>query len=359
MELPFQWRLDVGLPPVSQTWTFSLNNVYTFTSVIGATGDLMFLFAGVGGFLPSTMGYTVKGSCDGTTGAMDGVNRITSAAQWGTRSNGAGGAQSWIVLTDGAGIDWCFSFNSSSDDIVRLAHSQGGNYVAAGTPSQQPTAIDECFDAASGTWVNSTASANRVFQFWGGSDKKIFRLAVYRSSVLAAYIKGEKFTSGILAPTTFSEAVGGGTVAAIKSYYNGTTLTGGSGSTFVQYAVANAGDACRAHVFGIDANVLATVGGLVPGGHSGPLPSGNFGPFAVEQPALQGGTGELMFPHQIGSTTGNVDGKLGSLFDSWFAITNSSSVPALGDTFGTLQFFVVGSGGHIVPWDGATTPQVA
>ena len=346
----------MGLPPVSQTWTYSLNNSYAYVSVIGATGALMFLAAGSGGFLPSTMGYTVKGSSNGTTGAMDGTNRITSASTWGTRANSSASPVSWIVLTDGAGVDWCFAFNSASDDIVRLSHSPGGNYVAAATPTNQPTATDECFDAASGTWVNATTSANRVFQLFGSSDKKMFRFATYRSSALASWIKGEKFTSALVSPATLSLAVGGGTVGAVKSYYNATTFTT---AVTVVYSATAVGDLCRVHANGADGNAQATLGGEVPGGAVGNL-SGTFGGFSAEAPALQGGSGELLFQAQMGSKTAGADGKLGTVFDQWYALTNSNTVPVLGDTFGSLQFFAVSTGGGIiVPWDGATSPQVA
>jgi hypothetical protein len=347
----------MGLPPVSQTWTFSLNNVYTFASVLGATETLMFEFIGVGGFLPSTMGYTVKGSSNGTTGAMDGTNRITSASQWATNANSSTSPISWIVLTDGAGIDWCFSFNSASTDIVRLAHSPGGNYAAAATPTNQPTATDECFDAASGSWVNATASANRVFQFWGSSDKKMFRFAVYRSSALVSFIKGEKFTNALVSPATLSLAVGGGTVGAIKSFYNGSTYITVVGES---YAAASSGDVCRTHSNGGDGNVQATIGGEASGGNVGQLGGGSFGSYNSETPTLQGSSGELMYPTQMGSKTSNFDGKLGTTYDQWYVITNANTTPILGDTYGSLQFLAVSTGGGIiVPWDGATTPQVA
>lgn len=320
-------------------------------------GAFMFAFVGVGGFLPSTMGYTVKGSSNGTTGAMDGTNRITAASAWATQANGASSAISWIVLTDGAGVDWCFSYNSASVDICRLAHSQGGNYVVAGTATFQPTATDEVFDVASGTWINATASAQRVGQFWGSSDKKMFRFAIFRSSVLASYMKGEKFTSGLISPSTFSLAVGGGTVGAIKSYYNGTSFQSTSNTSYSATAYS---DLTRAHAAGLDITVQAGNGSETPGGGVGATASGNFGGFNAELPALQGGTGELMFPSQMGCIAPNADGKLGSVIDQWCAITNASNIPVLGDTYGSLQFFAVSTGGGIiVPWNGSTTPQVA
>jgi hypothetical protein len=309
-------------------------------------GALMFSWVGVGGFLTTTMGYTVKGSCDGTTGAMDGVNRITAANKWATRATIAGASQSWIVLTDGAGIDWLFTYQSTLDDVSRLSHSQSGVYVAAGTPAQQPTATDECFDTVSGSWINVTTSADRIWHFWGSSDKKMFRMAIYRAGVLASFIKGEKFTSAIVSPATFTLATGGGTLAAIKSFYNGASV---SQTNLVAYSAATAGDLCRLHTV-VDANCKATNGGELLGGMAGLSTT-----MSVERPLLQGGIGILLFPTQLGSNQSNTDGKLGSLFDQWYSISNSTTVPAVGDVFGTLQFYTV-TPGIILPLDGATTP---
>lgn len=340
----------MGLPTVTQTWTISPNNRYVFVSVIGATGALMYSWTQ---FLITTMGWTCKGSCDGTTGAMDGVNRITAANKWATRNNGAAGAQSWIVVTDGAGINWCYSFNSASDDIVRLAHSTGGNYVAAGTPAQQPTATDECFDAASGTWVNSTASLDRVWHMWGNSDKKMARLAVCRNNVCVMYLQTEKFTSALVSPATFSLATGGGTVGAVRGYHTvasaGLVAANGLIAGSSDYTATSAGYLCRVHAGGADGNAKCGASGENLG------PSSFFGPnYTVnEKPQLQGGTGELLFPANIATRANSPDGKLGNLIDQWFAWANAAATPALGDAFGSLQFIALGSA-VVIPWDSAT-----
>lgn len=342
----------MGLPTITQTWTHSINNRLTpFVSLLATTGAVLFSLIGTTGFLTSTMGYTCKGSCDGTTGAMDGVNRISAVNKWAVRNNGAAGAQSWIVLTDGAGIDWCFSFNSANDDVVRLAHSVGGNYVAAGTPAQQPTATDECFDAASGSWINATTSLDRVWNMHATTDKKMWRLAVMRNGALAAFIAGEKFISSLIAPATLVLTSGGGTQPAIKSYYNGANL---STQLNASYSSIASSDLARCKSGGADSNVKASLGGEMPGGGVGAI-AGTATQYNAEKPALQGGTGELLFPAQLGSITASVDGKLGSKIDHWYAITASGQIPALVDTFGTLQLIAYWPG-IIIPMDGVTTP---
>jgi hypothetical protein len=333
----------MGMPTVTQTWTISANNRYTFVSVLGAMGNFVLQLKN---FLKTTMGYTVKGSSDGTTAAMDGTDRWSTAANAQTRNNGAAGAMSWFVLTDGAGVDWCLSFNSASDDIYRLAHSTGGNYVAAGTATQQPTATDECFDAASGTWVNATASADRLFDFWGSSDKKMWRACVLRSSAIVSVHAGEKFISSLVSPATLSLATGGGTAGAIKTYLSAVGQANCiSWSANGVYAATSRAELSRVHTDS-DRNVLGYMSGEAMAG------TGN-NTFAAETPTLQGSTGELVYPVSIWSRTANVDGKLGTKYDWWFAITNSTTVPALADTFSSSAYIVLGSGA-ILPWDGSS-----
>jgi len=335
----------MSLPTVTQTWTYSFNNRYVFPSggtLTTTMGALMFSLVGVGGFLPSTMGYTVKGSSNGTTAGMDNTNRITSASAWGTNANSSSSPISWIVLTDGAGVDWLFAYDSASADIVRLSHSQGGNYVAASTPTNLPTATDECFDAASGTWIGATASADRVWHMWGSSDKKMFRFATCRQGVMTSLIVGEKFTSAIVAPATFSLAIGSGTVAAIKGYMDPSTINTWMGA----YSATADGALCRVHAGGLDSNCKTIYGGESFNGWATY--------FNAERPALQGGLGDLIFPVQYYSSVANTDGKLGSAVDLWYVLTNLGSVPALTDVFGSLQFVSLAGGGPLLPIDGST-----
>jgi hypothetical protein len=327
-------------------------------------GDLIFSLKS---FLKTTMGYTVKGSCDGTTGAMDGVDRITSATAWATRNNGAAGAMSWIVLTDGAGVNWCFSFNSSSDAIVRLAHSTGGNYVAAGTPNQQPTASDECFDAATSEWVNSNNSSrpwDTVWHMWSTSDKKMWRVVTATGASVAvtnysfcAYIAGEKFTSSLIAPASFTLGTGGGTVGAIKSYYQGGN--GGGGRVFslsttfnTTYVSTSVSDLCRVRAGGADANALATIGGEQPGGAVGAVNSVSAS-WIANKPALQGGVGYVIFPTTMAARNASADGKLGVKIDHWSTIVGSVLLPGFLESFGDKQFWTIAPG-IILPGDGVT-----
>ncbi len=329
----------MGLPTITQTWTISFNNRFVFLTTSVVKDVMAAYMVSLKNFLKTTMGFTVKGSSDGTTGGMDGVDRITSVSAWQVRSAlNTSAPCSWIVLTDGAGIDWLWAYYSSSDDACVLAHSQGGQYLAQSTATWIPQATDQCFDAASGTWVNSSLSLDRVWTHWATSDKKMWRSSVYRGGGLVALFRGEKFVSSLVSPATFTEAVGGGTVGAVKCYTTGWSYNN-------SYSVTSIGSLCRVHCAGQDINCTATEGAEAPGGGNSAT---NYG---FLYPALQGGTGVIMVPMTLGSITGSVDGKLGNVIDLWLCLTNTTLT--LGDSFGNLQF-TVPTGNWVFPGDGAT-----
>jgi hypothetical protein len=357
----------MGYPTVTKTWLMSFNNRYVWNSStstnVAQMGAFMFSLAGVGGFLPSTAGYTVKGSCNGTTGAMDGVNRITSPSAWATRTSFPGAAMSWIVLTDGSGVDWLFAYESGSDSTVRLSHSTGGNYAAAATPTNQPTATDECFNAASGNWLivsALTTRADQVWHLWASSDKKLFRIVTCSETGVAsdstqfgAYIAGETFTSSLISPATFTLNTGGGTVAAAKSYYLATDGATGHLYQFTSffnspYAAVTNGDLVRVNPAGTDGNSLATIGGETPGGSA---QSAN-GAWSVDYPALQGRQGYTIFPATIGAANVGFDGKLGNKIDHWYVLS-STNAPTFLTMLGSMQFWAIFPGCVLVG-DGAT-----
>lgn len=297
------------------------------------------------------MSYTVKGSCSAGTGAMDGVDRWTLFTDVTPRAATSAASQAWFVFTDGNGVDHCFSYNSSSDDIFRLAHSPGGNYVAAGTANQQPTATDECFDSASGTWTGSTASGDRVWHLWATSDKKMWRSACYRAGVLMSINGIEKLQSDLIAPGTWSLAVGGGTAAVYKFYANSTgttySLTVGINAS---YSASVAAQLARVHT---SADFTITCGGCLEQVYNG---RPDVAAYSTETPELQGSKGNLIIPHAIATQTTNAQGKVGRKYDWWFAMGSSSSLPAVGSVFGGNAFFAVDVL-ILWVWDGSTFPQ--
>lgn len=328
----------MGIPAISQSWIISPNNHYVFASVQGALQAVAF---SVKGFLKTTMGLTVKGSCTAGTGAMDGVDRWASASDVTPRNNGATGSQAWFVFTDGAGIDICMSYNATSDDNFRLAHSSGGLYVAAGTANQQPTATDECVVApASNSWTGTSVSGDRVWHLWGCSDKKSWRAVTGRLSAFQAMFGTERVISSVYNPVSFTG------FSPVVLVYMGSNLTGTTSST----STGSPGSReARVHVNGIDANVAL-----------GGCGEGFFGQlvgtiFSVERTELQGGVGELMYPVGCAASASLAAGKLANHLDWWF--TYSNSIAAFGDVFGNLQLLVIGEG-IVLPWDGTTLPVI-
>jgi hypothetical protein len=81
------------------------------------------------------MGWTVVGSCDGTTGAIDGVDRWTDRSKLNWNDLRWGGTHSWIVLANTAlGIQVCFDCGVMYGDrhylfvgVSRLGYSYGAN----------------------------------------------------------------------------------------------------------------------------------------------------------------------------------------------------------------------------------------
>ncbi len=334
----------MGVPTITQTWTTSFNNRFVFLTT-SVNKDVMANFVvSLKNFLKTTMGYTVKGSSNGSTGGMDGVDRITSASAWQTRQNSSTLAISWLVLTDGAGIDWCFSYNSSSDDIIRITHSPGGVYLAASTATFQPTAVDECFNVIPGaSFLNTNGgnnSVDRVWHFWSSSDKKMWRAVLHKGGTLLTYIYGEKYSSALVSPAS-TILTTGATVGAVQGWNDLFFGTAGQNSGYNSNNIL--ADA-RVHANGLDVNAKVTFGGEFSGGG---MTTGNI----ADKPALQGGVGQLLQPWMMGGVTAGSDGKLGSMYDIW--TTNGNTSPIAGQYFGARQLVI--AWWHIVlPADGFT-----
>jgi hypothetical protein len=334
----------VPLPTVSQTWTFSVNNVNTFSSV---QATMQAYARALKNFLKTTMGYTTKGSCSAGTGAMDGVDRWTVDGDVSPQGASSATSQAWYVLTDGNGCDVLMAYQGGSVDVFRMSFSPGGLFVAAGTPANQPTATDECVIATGRSIVDPTASANRVFHFMGTTDKRMFRAIVHRSSAGVSLWGVEKITSEVVSPTTFSPATWG-------FFFSQFTYGGGSGTVQGNYSTTGGGLA-RVHT-NQDLNIQVGGGGeafSAVGGVSG-------GFWAAEKPTLQGGNGELLLPLSCTSSTTKGVGKLGTRIDWWGALTDASGTPAQGDSFdATTTNALVAIGAHVLPWNGTNAPVVA
>lgn len=327
--------MPAGVPALVKTWTISANNRITFVSLNATMGAYLL---GLKNFL-KTNGYTVKGSCDGTTGAMDGVDRWATAANAQTRATTQTAPVSWLVLTDGNGCDILLSYVGNTDDVALFSYSFGGLFVAAGTPSNTPTATDSQAVSGTGSWLTSTASGDRLWFGWVDSTKKLFRTAVARGGVWVGQLFGlELFNSTMtgsavasFTPTVWGRLIGTSTSAIPNGSQIGTTRMPVGG-------VAGSGQAI---FFSLEWF----------GGSSGLFAS-------TTQPELQGQQGWPILPLGICCGGAGFRGKLGMMFDEYQGRIDSAG----GDTYGTLNW--IGMSGHsglstgagLWPWDGVTTP---
>jgi len=291
-------------------------------------------FFGVKQFLVAN-GYTVKGSASAGTGAMDAVDRWASSASVTPRATVAAASQGWIVLVDSNGANILLTYQGATDDIARISFSPGGLFVAAGTANQQPTATDEQVMSTANTLIGSTASADRLWNGWVSSDRKLCRFNIARSGIWVGQIWGvELIAPTVIAPASITPAMWGFSFLNTVNTWASSSVVGFARPVVASVAI-NASMSFMAQWF------FATQQPSV--GH-----------FGIIQPEAQGGVGYGIWPLSIGSRTAGATGKLGALYDWW----DGRSDAADGDTYGTLEFIAIGPPGVqcIWPWDGVTSP---
>ena len=328
----------MALPTKQKTWVIDPCNRITFSSLVQTMREYLFQ---IKEFLKAN-GYTIKGSCDGTTGAMDTTDRWDSAIKAGVRGANTTTANSWVVLVDGSGCNILLSYVGASDDICRISFSPGGNYVAAGTANQTPTATDERIITSATTVINATASADRLWSGWVSSDAKMCRFTIARSGVWTGQTWGvEIMTPVVVSPAVFSPATWG-------FCYNNGNLTVSSVAGANAFFSANVkGGVARVTVSSVAIDI--TVGGTGESIADGT--GGSVGKFNGVLAELQGGSSYPMARIGCSSGTTGARGKLGNRIDWW---TGRSTGATDGDTYGTLEFIQIGE--IAWPWDGVTTP---
>lgn len=315
---------------VNQRITFSSLLTTLGTYVVGITNQLI------------AKGYTCSGSCNGTTGAMDGVNRCTTAGNFATRATIAGASQSWIVVKAANNVQTLITYQGASDDIARVSCSPGGLFVAAGTPAQQPTATDELV-ISTVTLIGATASADRVFSVWVDSTANMWRAAIFRQNVMIGGVIGvELFDSSALVGVTCSPSVYGFFHVDAQSG----TMTNRQGG----YAT---GAGARGGLCRTSGNVQTQLGGGVHVGNasftndSGILLTANGSVYATR-------------PCALWSISTGCFGHVGDRID-WY---DSSDVSACGALTAGLSWVLINNsnaaatGGYLWPWDGSTATCV-
>ena len=330
----------MAAPVQQRIWTITPNQripIATYTTLVLLGGRYLRLIA-------TTLlanGYTCKGSCDGVTGAMDGVNRWTTDANASVQAANTTTPVSWIVLTDGNGCNILMSFVGATGDIARLAFSPSGVYVAAGTPSHTPTATDEQVLNSSVASLITTSTVNdRVLHVWTDSEAKMMRVACYAGGTLANGNWGVELVNANRVTITYSPAVWGFFFTAANM------LSTGSGM-FQAFAANSVGGYAR--INGTTTNIFAGAEGS----------GGTFAQFnSATRLNLQKGVGQAMFPIVIGSTTATRQGPIGYIYD-WWTCGQGVATGVGGVVFPGGEWIQLAdnASGTAWPWDGSTPPQ--
>lgn len=324
--------MPIALPTLTRTWVISPCNRISFVSLVDTTQQVLyraktFLLA---------RGYTVRGSASAGTGAMDSTDRWTNAAAVTPRATSAAASQAWMVLRDGNGADILLTFQGASDDIARISFSPGGLFVAAGTPSHQPTATDEEVIWSATSLVNATASGDRLISFWGTADAKNFRWALARSNVWTGAVIGVERVgvpdSGYGTGVVFTPDIFGfGNLPANLTHSNAQNA----------FVANNTGGRCRVVIGGTPFSIGAGLGALRGAALAAPF-SG-----AVQNlQSLNYGLVESFLVSQVASALGMI----GKRVDFWLGKTTAAGA-ADGDVYGTNQFVQIGEA--VWPWDGS------
>lgn len=322
-------------PLLTKTWNVSANLRRAYSSLNDLAAWMMYQNKAA----MVAAGWTVKLSCDGTTGPTNGADttdRWASQANATTRAMIAGAAQSWIVLQNSDGVQVLITYQGASDDIWHLTFSPSGVYTLAGTTTFQPTATDEVVLNTANTMTNATASLDRVMTIWCTTDTKQWSFALFRNSTIVG-IYGVERVNNLCAAGVFSSDgitdhpyVGYRYTACART---GTTGTGPvSGALNVSPGGASwSGGSARVFTGGA-ARITRTGGGEIMICPATGSSMSTIGVFNADKPAAQNALSSPMLPiYWSGEKVANLDGIIGYPIDWWQMYTSSGSTPGLGD----------------------------
>lgn len=313
----------MALPTKAKTWTVNPCNSVTYTSYAQLTGDI---FLGVKNNLLLMAGVTVKGSCNGTTGAMDGVDRWSTSGAIQTQGTSAITPQSWMVLdlADMGGTELLLSYGNNSNTFT-VAYSPGGLYTIAATATHKPTATDEVIIGNGVAFV--TASVANLWTTWTASDGSALYFATAQSGTWTRIACVQLITSRVEVGT-FSPTVAGFCIP-------------GSAATFNSWNTA--APACRLN----PGTGVVNISGYF--GSEGVKYNNTAGALYTQISELQGG-GHNIYPVSFWSETATARGAVGNWIDLWAGNVNATD----GDTYpndSSRTFIHVGD--FILPWGGS------
>jgi len=185
------------------------------------------LLFGIKNFLVGTVGYTVKYSCDGTTGptsANDHTDRWLSFSSCTTRGAAAGNPQSFIVLTDSN------TAVQATGTLTTTANFSNGETVTTGTKTYTFQTVLTNVDGnvlIGATAANSLANLANAIILGAGSG------TVYAAATTANTFVTATSGASTLSLTAITGGPNGNTIATTETAANASfataTLTGGSG----------------------------------------------------------------------------------------------------------------------------------
>ncbi len=149
----------------SKTWSYNVNQASAYgTTSEGISAFLYFLKVN----MLTMSGAVVKGSSNGTTAAMDGVDRVTSDPAALT----AGSPLKWIVIdmpSMSGGFEWMISWHTTTNSRLQVSPANG---FTGGSTSAVPTATDS--DSPSTANLVSPTAGTTYNHFCKTSDGKSF-----------------------------------------------------------------------------------------------------------------------------------------------------------------------------------------
>jgi hypothetical protein len=321
----------MGLPSLSKTWQFNVNNQVTAQGtaladnrkILRAIKNAMIGFA--------TNAWTVRYSCDSSVAgtAGDGVDR------WAADSNlvwaNAGSAHSWIVLRQ-AGISSTFevliSCEGASGTGVNLVLAVSTAGFTGGSTTARPTATDENVLINAASWNSGTDTSSR-WSVMQSSDGQCTRVIVSQSASQCAiwiFDKPQNPTSGWSNPYIALGFYSAGSAPANNTYF----------STTVASAIL------RMRSGSTTGNCTFTVEGI-----ANALPYDT----AIGNIANEIDSSWDMWPLAFACLTTGIRGRHGSFFDLYMGSNSAANL----DTYpndGSNQF--VQLFGLIFPWNGST-----
>jgi hypothetical protein len=285
-------------------------------------------------------GWTVKGSSNSVTAALDGVDRLNSISNWIVA--GSSGVHSWIVLEN---VDIAPNFQLCLDYFVGGSPAvwwqrkitvvvSGANGFTGGTTATRPTATDEVV-VGGGNGLEMHTGSNVLIQtklnYCKTTDNKHHRFYLATNGLVRTFICFEAISNASYSPgwvacwTTNTAAARMVThalyadAARLYTRFNGATAT-----------VYMTGEACGA-------------------GYVGELHSIYPNQFTNQWPAS---------PIGLASNTAGAVGRIGRMVDLWWASTAPQNIDGTpSPSSAQIDFIQINE--IIQKWDGSTPLQLS